>query len=105
MSDSLTQKNFDKEVLKSKVPVLVDFWAEWCGPCKMMAPVIDELSKKVKGAKVVKVNIEEEDGLASKYNVMSIPTFLFFKNGKIVDQMVGVVDKEKLSKSLEKLIN
>ena len=105
MSDSLNQKNFDKEVLKSKVPVLVDFWAEWCGPCKMMAPVIDELSKKVKGAKVVKVNIEEEEGLASKYNVMSIPTFLFFKNGKIVDQMVGVVDKEKLSKSLEKLIN
>jgi len=105
MAENLTEKNFEKEVLKSKEPVLVDFWAEWCGPCKMMGPIIDELSKEVKGAKVLKVNIEEEEALASKYGIMSIPTFLLFKDGKIVEQMVGVIDKDKLSKALEKLVD
>lgn len=103
MTKVITDKNFKKEVLESKVPVLVDFWAEWCGPCKMMAPVIDELSKEIKDAKVCKVNIEEEESLAQKYGIMSIPTFLIFKAGKVVDQKVGVVDKVKLKKALEKL--
>ena len=80
---SLNEKNFEEEVLKSTKPVLIDFWASWCGPCKMMSPVIDEIADDLKGeVKVCKINIDEEQSLAVKYNVMSIPTFIVFKNGK-----------------------
>ena len=80
---SLNEKNFEEEVLKSEKPVLVDFWASWCGPCRMMSPVIDEIAEEMgETVKVYKINIDEEKNLAVKYNVMSIPTFIVLKNGK-----------------------
>jgi len=93
----LDEKNFEGEVLKSNLPVLVDFWAEWCGPCKMIAPVIDQLSTELQGKmKIAKVNVDESAELAGQFNVMSIPTLLIFKNGKPVDQIVGAMAKDKL---------
>ena len=93
----LDAKNFDAEVVKSTTPVLVDFWAEWCGPCKMIAPVIEELSSELQGKmKVGKVNVDEEQDLAGQFNVMSIPTLLVFKGGKPVDQIVGAMPKDRL---------
>jgi thioredoxin 1 len=93
----LDSKNFDAEVNKSSLPVLVDFWAEWCGPCKMIAPVIDQLSTELEGKmKVGKVNVDEESDLAGQFNVMSIPTLLVFKNGQAVDQIVGAMPKDRL---------
>ena len=86
----LTKENFDGEVLKSDVPVLIDFWASWCGPCQMVAPIMEELSKEYEGRlKVGKVNVDEEAELASEYAIVSIPTILIMKNGKIVEKMVG----------------
>lgn len=93
----LTNNNFEKEVLNSNVPVLVDFWASWCMPCKMMAPVVEEIANiKAAEIKVGKVNVDQEPELASKYGIMSIPTFLVFKNGKNVNMTVGVQDKEEI---------
>ncbi len=93
----ITKENFEKEVLKSDIPVLVDFWAAWCGPCKMLAPTIEELAKEYEGkAKVGKINIDEQPELASKYGIMSIPTVLVFKEGNVAAQSVGFVPKEKL---------
>ncbi len=90
-------KNFEGEVLKSSTPVLVDFWAEWCGPCKAIGPIVDQLADELQGKlKVGKVNVDEEADLAGEYNVMSIPTLLVFKNGKPVDQIVGAMPKDRL---------
>ena len=93
----LDEKNFENEVLKSPIPVLVDFWAEWCGPCKMIGPIIDQLSSELQGKmKITKVNVDEAQELAGRFNVMSIPTLLIFKGGKPVDQIVGALPKDKL---------
>ena len=106
MAINVTESNFQSEVVDSDKPVLVDFWAEWCGPCKMIGPILDQLSGEIEGhAKVVKVNVDEARELAGKYNVRSIPLLLFFKNGEIKDQIVGAnVTKEQLKAKLLALV-
>ena len=102
MAMQLNEKNFSEEVLKSDVPVLVDFWAEWCMPCKMLAPVIEELSSEANGTyKVAKVNVDEAPSLAAQYEVMSIPTVLVFRNGQITNKSIGVVPKASLLELLK----
>ena len=96
MAKAFTTSNFNEEVLQSDVPVLVDFWASWCMPCRMLGPVIDEISEEADGYKVGKVNVDEEPSIAAKYNVMSIPTVMVFKGGKPVATTVGVQPKEEL---------
>ncbi len=98
----LDSGNFQEEVLDTKVPVLVDFWASWCGPCKMIAPIIDQLADEFAGkAKIAKVNVDDNRDLASQYKVMSIPTMLIFKDGQVVNQAIGARPKGEL----EKMIN
>ena len=93
----LEANNFETEVLKSAMPVLVDLWAEWCGPCKMLSPIIDQLAVELQGKmKMTKVNVDDQAELAGEYNVMSIPTLLIFKGGKLVDQIVGAMPKDRL---------
>lgn len=96
MANTFTMANFNEEVLQSDIPVMVDFWASWCMPCKMLTPVIEELAEEADGYKVGKVNVDEEPELARQYNVMSIPTVLVFKGGQVVKQSVGVQPKEAL---------
>lgn len=97
MELNLNSKNFKEEVLNSNEPVLVDFYADWCGPCKMMAPVVEELAGELQGkAKVGKINVDENQDLAMEYNVMSIPTLVIFKDGKEFKRFVGVRDKNEL---------
>ena len=93
----ITSAEFEKEVLNSEIPVLVDFFATWCGPCKMMAPIVDAIEKEMEGkAKVFKIDTDEETDLAIKYDIMSIPTFLVFKNGEVVATAIGMRDKQEL---------
>ena len=92
----LTAENFDQEVLQAGQTVLVDFYADWCGPCKMMGPVVEEIANEEAGVKVCKINIDEEMAVAQKYGVMSIPTFIAFKNGEIAGKQIGAVPKSKL---------
>jgi len=98
---NLTDNNFD-EVVGGKKPVLVDFWAPWCGPCQMMMPIVEEVAKETKEVVVGKVNIDENPKLAEKYNVMGVPTFLLFKEGKVVDQIVEAISKEALVATIKK---
>ena len=93
----LDESNFDREVTQHDKPVIVDFWAEWCGPCKMIAPLVDEIAREnVDAVKVAKVNVDENQSLSFKYNIRAIPALLFFKNGQLRDQVTGVASKKDL---------
>jgi len=101
---TVTKDNFDQEVVKSARPVLVDFWAEWCGPCKMIAPILDELATEYDGkVKIAKVNIDDHQELAAQFRINSIPTLLFFKNGQVVDQVVGLRSKKDFKAKLDQV--
>jgi len=101
----VTTDQFDAEVLQSSVPVLVDFWAVWCGPCRAIAPHVDAIAQEYAGrAKVVKVNVDEEPEIALRYGIQSIPTLLFFMDGKVQDMIVGVVPKQTIVQKLEALL-
>jgi thioredoxin 1 len=105
MAETVTSQNFDQEVLQSDIPVVVDVFASWCGPCQQMAPIFDELAKELDGKyKLVKINIDEERDLAIKYNVSSIPTFLFIKGGEVVGKEMGYLNKDDLKAKIEELL-
>ena len=105
MAVTLTDENFESEVIKSKQPVLVDFWAEWCGPCKMLGPIIEELSKEYTGkVKVAKINVDDNPSLSSKFGIRSIPTLILFKNGQIVEQLIGMQPKGAIKSKIDAAI-
>ncbi|MEG1887059.1 MAG: thioredoxin [Oscillospiraceae bacterium] len=99
---TITKENFENEVLKSNIPVLIDFWASWCGPCKMMSPIVDQLAEETTDAKVCKINVDEQSELAQAFKVMSIPTIILMRNGKVVETSVGMKPKAELQKMLDK---
>jgi thioredoxin 1 len=102
----VTDDTFDQEVLKSDKPVLVDFWAEWCGPCRMVSPIVEELAEEYDGkAKFAKVDVDENADISMEYNIRSIPSLLLFKDGEVVDQVVGAVPKSQLKKKLDDRLN
>lgn len=99
----ITSKNFEEEVSKSELPVLLDFWASWCGPCRMVSPIVDEVANELEGkAKVGKINVDEEQELAQAFSIMSIPTLVVINNGKLVNQLVGVRSKQEIIEMIEK---
>lgn len=101
----ITDDTFEKEVIQSGTPVVVDFWATWCGPCKMIAPVLEEVAKEMGDkVKITKLDVDHNSKTAGKYNIMSIPSLLFFKNGEVVDQVVGAVPKSQLIARLQKVV-
>jgi len=105
MATMINTDSFEAEVLKSELPVLVDFWAPWCGPCKALNPILEKVENEVGGKiRIVKVNIDESPEIASKYSIMSIPTLLFFKDGTVMEQLVGLVQKDKILEKVNKLI-
>jgi thioredoxin 1 len=97
MVEKVTDATFEKDVLKASGPVVVDFWAEWCGPCRMIAPALEEISNSLNGkVKIVKLNVDENPGIAAKYGIMSIPTLMLFKDGQLASRQIGAQPKQKL---------
>jgi len=102
MEIKVTDANFEQEVLKSEIPVLVDFWAPWCGPCQMVAPAVEEIAEEYQGKlKVCKINVDEAPNTSSRYGIMSIPTLVVFKDGEVMDKVIGALPKSELLKALE----
>ena len=105
MALQITTENFEEMVLNSDKPVLVDFWAEWCGPCRMVGPIVDELHTEYEGKAIVgKVNVDDQQEISAKYGIRNIPTILFFKDGEIVDKNVGVAPKSDLANKIDALL-
>lgn len=106
MTKTINESEFENEVLKSSIPVLVDFWAEWCGPCRMLAPIIDELAREYSEdkVKIYKLNVDENPKVAAKYGIMAIPTVIIFKNGKPFEQITGVRPKNDIKAAIERAI-
>ena len=105
MAIELNSENFNKEVLESQKPVIVDFWAEWCGPCKMISPIFEELSKEMAEIKFTKVDVDSNQDIAGKFSVRSIPTLVVFKNGEEADRIVGAMGKDDLKKRIKEIIS
>ena len=106
MAIEITDANFEEIVLKSEKPVLVDFWAEWCGPCRLLGPIVEEMATEYEGRAIIgKVNVDENPGISAKFGVRNIPTILFIKNGEVADKSVGAVPKAQLASKLDAILN